>query len=151
MNMPQIIIDSQYAKLITLCMSCKLTQQLSNFDQTSNTLPDHVTRCVTNYSCLSSFTVELVKHSKWIFTPSRLFIFFLLYKHLLYFFSAIQGKHICNFNLKYMYNAPNDGLILQFLKLRKKPASINRVYVQLKLSKSAPGVKFKMRKTNVHN
>lgn len=76
MNMPQIIIDSRYAELITLCMSSKLTKRLSNFDQTSNTLPDHVTRCVTNYSCLSSFTVELVKHSKWIHFHTFIHIFY---------------------------------------------------------------------------
>ena len=92
MNMPQIIIDSQYAKLVTLCMSSKLTQQLSNFDQTSNTLPDHVTRCVTNYSCLSSFTVELVKHSKWIHfhTVTSIHIFFI--QTIVIFFQCISGK-----------------------------------------------------------
>ena len=87
--MLQIIIDSQYAKLITLCMSCKLTQQLSNFDQTSNTLPDHVTRCVANYS----FTVELVKHSKWIHFHTSIHIFF-YYTNKCYIFSVLFRENI---------------------------------------------------------
>ena len=85
--MLQIIIDSQYAKLITLCMSCKLTQQLSNFDQTSNTLPDHVTRCVANYS----FTVELVKHSKWTHFHTSIHIFFIIQTNVI-FFQCYSGK-----------------------------------------------------------
>ena len=93
MNMPQIIIDSRYAKLITLCMSSKLTQQLSNFDQISNTLPDHVTRRVTNYSCLSSFNVELVKQSKWIHFHTSIHIFF-YYTNNCYIFSVLFRENI---------------------------------------------------------